>query len=136
VKAFKDHQASFTFAVWSSFKVYFVFTDDLVASRRKRYGTAGAAADGTIDALFTRGAGGYGHLFFKKDASAAIITHECCHAIWYLFEWAGVQKWDNETLAYHLGHLVGRVSDFQAKVLHSKNKRTHGKRNKKQRRTR
>jgi hypothetical protein len=112
-----DHQIVVTFNVWSDFKVYVVFTKDLAASRIKRYETAGVAADSSTAALFTKGAGGYGHLFFKPDACAEIIAHECCHAVWYLFEWAGVAKWDNETLAYHIGHLVGRVSEFQAEVL-------------------
>ena len=116
-KAFKDYQAVAKFDVWSDFKIYIVFTEDLAKSRIRRYETAGLAADSSTAALFTRGAGGYGLLFFKPDASAEVIAHECCHAVWYMFDWAGVKKWDNETLAYHLGYLVGLVSLFQAKVL-------------------
>jgi hypothetical protein len=114
---FKDHQTVVVFPAWSEFKIYAIFTDDLAASRIRRYETAGAAGDSSVSALFTRGAGNYGHLFFKPDASAEIITHECWHAIWWMFTWAGVTNWDNETTAYHLGYLVGKVSEFQAKIL-------------------
>jgi hypothetical protein len=116
-----DFEKRVTFKVWSDYKVYIVFTDDLAASRISRYETAGVAGESGTAALFTRGAGGYGHLFFLKDACARIITHECVHAIWALFDWSGVKQWDNETLAYHLGYLVGEVSEFQAKVLRESN---------------
>ena len=114
---FVDYQTRIKFDVWSDFKVYVVFTEDLAKSRIKRYETAGVASDSDTGALYTRGAGGYGHLFFKTDASAEVIAHECFHALWHMFNWAGVQEWDNETAAYHIGYLVGKVSLFQAKVL-------------------
>src|SRR5208282_5398543 len=118
-RKYKDFEKIIKFDIWSDFKVHVVFTTDLAQSRIERYDSAGAAADSSTAALFTRGAGGYGHIFFKPAACAQVIAHECCHAIWYMFEWAGVEKWDNETLAYHLGYLVGRVTDFQTKVLAS-----------------
>lgn len=122
-----DFEKRVTFNVWSDYKVYIVFTDDLASSRIARYETAGVAGEFGTAALFTRRTGGYGHLFFHKDACARVITHECVHAIWTLFDWAGVKQWDNETLAYHLGYLVGEVSDFQAKVLRSKIQRSKRK---------
>ena len=112
-----DYETCVKFDVWSEFKTYIIFTGDLAASRRRRYETAGAAGEEGTSALFTRGAGAYGHLFFRYDASAEVIAHECWHAIHAMFAWAGVKDWDNETVAYHLGYLVGRVSAFQAKVL-------------------
>lgn len=112
-----DFEEVVKFDVWSNFKVHIIFTDDLVESRIARYETAGVAGEFGTEALFTRGAGGYGHLFFKHDACARVIAHECWHAIWWMMTWAGVKDWDNETLAYHLGYLVGRASEFQAKVL-------------------
>lgn len=111
-----DFETVVKFDVWSAFKAHIVFTDDLAASRITRYETAGVAGDSSTEALFTRGAGGYGHLFFRPDACARVIAHECWHAIWWMMTWAGVEDWDNETLAYHLGYLVGKVSEFQAKV--------------------
>lgn len=114
---FEDYETLVKFDTWSDFKVHVVFSHDLAKARVKRYGTAGVAAEDGTAALFTRGNGGYGHLFLKPDACARIIAHECWHAVWWMFKWAGVEDWDNETCAYHLGYLVGRVSDFQAKVL-------------------
>jgi len=112
-----DYETTVKFAVWSNFTVHVVFTDNIARSRTGRYETAGAAADPDTAALFTRGAGGYGHLFFQSDACARIIAHECWHALWWMFQWAGATTWDNETTAYHIGYLVGKVSEFQAKVL-------------------
>jgi hypothetical protein len=110
-----DYQEVLRFPVWSGYRVYVVFTEDIAKSRMARYGTVGNAPG--ADALFTRGAGGYGHLFYKPAAAAGVIAHEAWHALWAMFKWAGVKKWDNETVAYHLGYLVGTVSRFQAKVL-------------------
>jgi len=123
----EDFEKVVKFNVWSDYRVYIVFTDDLAKSRIARYETAGVASESGTAALFTRGAGGYGHLFFKMDAAAGIIAHECVHAIWAMFDWAGVKQWDNETLAYHLGYLVGEASEFQAKVLSKiqRSKRNH-----------
>jgi len=112
-----DFEETVKFLCWSDFKIHIIFSNDLAKSRIARYDTAGVAADSSTEALFTRGAGGYGHLFFKHDACARVIAHECWHAIWWMMTWAGVKDWDNETLAYHLGYLVGRASEFQAKVL-------------------
>src|SRR5208337_1705817 len=112
-----DFEETVKFLCWSDFKVHIIFSNDLAESRIARYDTAGVAADSSTEALFTRGAGGYGHLFFKHDACARVIAHECWHAIWWMMMWAGVKDWDNETMAYHLGYLVGRASEFQAKVL-------------------
>jgi hypothetical protein len=114
---FGDYEQKVLFEVWSNYAVHIVFTDDLAKSRIARYGSAGAAGDIGTGALFTRGNGGYGHLFFQIDACARVLTHEAWHAVWAMFEWAGVKDWDNETVAYHLGYLVGKISDFQAKVL-------------------
>jgi hypothetical protein len=112
-----DYEMVVRFEPWSAFKVYVIFTDDLAKARVARYGSAGVAAEEGTAALFTRGNGGYGHLFLHPDSCARIIAHECWHAVWWMFKWAGVADWDNETCAYHLGYLVGKVSEFQAKVL-------------------
>ncbi len=116
-----DYEKSVHFTVWSDFEVHVVFSNDLNASKRARYHCDGP---GNASAFFTRGEGGHGHIFYKMDVAAETIAHEAWHAIHYMFEWAGVTEFDNETCAYHLGYLVGMISAFQAKVLGVKSSNT------------
>jgi hypothetical protein len=112
-----DYEKVIRFSVWSNYDVHIIFTDDIVKSRMGRYGTAGAAGSGQTGAMHSTTQDGHSHLFYKPTASAEIITHEAFHAIWCMFNWAGVQDWDNETTAYHLGWLVGHITKFQSKVV-------------------
>lgn len=115
-----DLECTICFPVWASYKVHVIFTADIVKSRMSRYGTAGAAGSGQTGAMHSCTQDGHSHLFYKINAPAEIITHEAWHAIWAMFDWAGVEEWDNETTAYHLGWLVGHITKFQAKVLNIK----------------
>ena len=115
-----DFEKVIRFSVWSNYDVHVIFTEDIVKSRMGRYGTAGAAGSGQTGALHSSTVDGHSHLFYKPTASAEIITHEAFHAIWAMFNWTGVKDWDNETTAYHLGYLVGRITTFQSKVLRGK----------------
>ena len=115
-----DFEKVIRFPVWSNYDVHVIFTDDIIKSRMGRYGTAGAAGSGQTGAMHSSTGDGHSHLFYKPAASAEIITHEAFHAIWQMFAWSGVDRWDNETTAYHLGHLVGKITTFQSKVLRGK----------------
>lgn len=53
-----------------------------------------------------------GFMILNFNASAGTIAHESWHAVRHLFKSLGV-KLDNETVAYHLEHLVRFVTDFQ-----------------------
>lgn len=117
-----DYEEKVVFSVWAGYTVHIIFTESLVSSRFARYTTAGSIDDQT-SALHSCTGDGHSHLFLSPEASAEVIAHEAFHAIWAILDWAGVEKYDNETLAYHLGHLVGHVSRFQAKVLDVKSKR-------------
>lgn len=59
-------------------------------------------------------------LFFKEDADAEQIAHESYHVIARMFRWCGIiedtEMTCGETVAYHLGHLVGQLTRAQ-KVL-------------------
>lgn len=51
-------------------------------------------------------------LILHLDAPPAVIAHECWHSICKLLQNRGAEL-DNETVAYHLGYLVGEVHKFQ-----------------------
>jgi hypothetical protein len=55
-----------------------------------------------------------GYLVLGLTPDAGTIAHEASHAIQELFRWAGARR-DEETFAYHLDYLVGRVHKFLAK---------------------
>lgn len=128
-----DYQKIVTFPVFSNYTVYIVFTDSISESKFKRYGNR----DETDNAhgLHVSTKSGDSHLLYKiEDAPTGILAHEAWHAIFRMFEWAGVEL-DNESVAYHLGYLVQRVSDFKNKLIDngigvksSSEKVKHGKR--------
>ena len=68
-------------------------------------------------------------LFFPFTANASTIGHECWHAVRRMLLFAGTDL-ENETVAYHLGWLIGEVTKFQ-KIAKSKRKVFNGKRNNK-----
>ena len=51
-------------------------------------------------------------LVLPQDADAATIAHEASHAVRELLRVHGARN-DNETFAYHLDYLVGRIHKFQ-----------------------
>lgn len=112
-----DYERKVTFDAWNSYDVFIVFTESIAQSRTKRYGSAGGS-DGA-KALHVSAEGGRSHLFFKiGNAPSGVIAHECWHAIRRMMvEWAGVEDLDNETVAYHLGWLVGKVVDFRNDLI-------------------
>lgn len=52
-----------------------------------------------------------GHLLFEMEADESTIAHEASHAVRAMFKSVGARS-DDETFAYHLGHLVGRLHRF------------------------
>lgn len=51
------------------------------------------------------------YLVFGPDADAGTIGHEASHAVRALFQAVGVRN-DEESFAYHLGHLEARIHKF------------------------
>lgn len=117
-----DYELKVKFPVFSGYTIHVVLTSDLRASHVSRYGDGGLADDASTAAFYTSAGTGHSHLFCTKDAPAGILTHEAWHAIYGMFEWAGAEL-DNESVAYHLGYLVDKIAQFQAKVLLVKSKR-------------
>ena len=63
---------------------------------------------------------------FKADINT--VTHEAYHAVRRmlehigigLYETAGIEQLDNETVAYHLGYVVGRINAAQVAAIKSR----------------
>jgi hypothetical protein len=54
------------------------------------------------------------HLFFHPDADESTIAHESWHAIRRMLTYCGAEI-ENETVAYHLGFLVGAITKMKKK---------------------
>jgi hypothetical protein len=50
-------------------------------------------------------------VFFKGRPDLGTIAHEAFHAVTQMFDWCGV-KYDEETVAYHLGYTVNCICSF------------------------
>jgi len=63
----------------------------------------------------------FGWIVFGQNPDEATVAHEASHAIRVLFAGLGVRN-DNETFAYHLDFLVGRIHKFlkAGKMQHKK----------------
>jgi hypothetical protein len=118
-----DYEKLIKFPVWSNYKVEVIFTEDLLDSYFSRYGEAGLAGNPLTDALHTTQSG-ISQIFYAPTAPARVISHESWHAIFAMFKWAGVENYDDETIAYHLGWLIGEITEFQNTVFEHLKSRT------------
>jgi hypothetical protein len=98
------------FPVWNT-HVKVTFTDNVFESIRKR-DKSYTVADCTAMCMHQEGDDRASMLILDEIAPPNIIAHECWHAIHRLLTGSDA-KLDNETVAYHLGYLVGEVHKFQ-----------------------
>lgn len=113
-----DYETFARFPVFSNFTVYIVFTGDIQKSYTARYGTRRSPDTDRTEALLAYG-GKCAHAIFQLGNSCSgTIAHESYHAIRYMFDdFEGVEQMDNEVVAYHLGYLVQKVTDFKCKLI-------------------
>lgn len=109
-----DYEAVIGFAVWSNYQLHIVFTEDIQHSYKKRYPTGKADVE-NADGLHVATNDGESHLFFPMHATPNSIAHESWHATRRLLEYCGAEL-DNETVAYHIGYIVGEVHKFKSKI--------------------
>ncbi len=113
------HEATFTFPVLCDYRVFVVFTEDIGASvdylaDRDNFNLISSdnrLVDCVACHLHPEGRG-HSYIVFNPTARAGSIAHECWHMINNLMEFTGV-KLDDEFVAYHLGHAVQQVVEFQ-----------------------
>lgn len=106
------------FPVFAGYTIYIIFTNDVVVSRKKLDETIGEVFDcDTALALHCHSIlpkhTATAWLIFPFTACAGTVAHECWHAIKRLLDWAGCERYENETVAYHLGFLVNEVTKLQ-----------------------
>ena len=106
----RNRRTSVTFPVFSGYKVSVIHARNIEnTGRRLRVDMAGCAAAYVSDPDVKGGV-----IVLGPDADEATVAHEASHAIRAMLAWAGARN-DNETFAYHLDFLVGRIHKFLRK---------------------
>jgi hypothetical protein len=104
---------SVDFAVWR-YIVYVVFTSDLQAAADELdLGDHGLNENTEAAAVHLEDASAT-YLLLNPNADSGTVAHESWHAIRRMLTYCGAEI-ENETVAYHLGFLVGAVAKFQKK---------------------
>ena len=104
----KNRSTKVLFPVFKDYEVRVIFSRDLVKTGRR---LKEDLADCEAAFVTHDDAPGYGWLVFPCIPPPGLISHEASHAIEALFAFAGAAR-DEESFAYHLEYLVGRIHKF------------------------
>src|ERR1700687_3977653 len=117
ITEFGDYATWVTFEVMASYQVRVIITKDLDKSAIGRLSHKPEVhGDGFV---FNVTGEGRSYLFLAHNAPEATVAHECWHIVHRIMDWCGAEL-DNETVAYHLDHLVEKVYEFK-KAIKSRN---------------
>jgi hypothetical protein len=97
----------------ANFQVRLVFTNDLAKSATARIGQRPEVFEGGF--VFNVKGEGRSYLFLDLTADEATVAHESRHIVHRIFDWCGAEL-DNETVAYHLDHMVEKVYEFKKAI--------------------
>ena len=117
---------SFTIGWASEFEVNVCITPDVLASRHHREPLLGPLERITDPAALFCAKGNAGYLFLPVVFDPDTVAHEVYHLIDYMMDRLGVVNRDGEVMAYHLGWVVGKVSEIYLRI--SKNAKKVDKR--------
>lgn len=97
--------------------IEFVYTNNISKSRNDRsekLGILSKQLDSNIDGICCEN--GYNiTLFVSNKASIGVIAHEAYHAVLAIFRYIGVDQYDEEITAYHLGYIVDEMYKIMKK---------------------
>jgi hypothetical protein len=100
----RNRRAIVRFPVFNGYEVRVILSRDVPATCRR------LQADPDCSACFVPD-GNRGYLVLPVNVDAGTIAHEASHAVQALFTAVGARR-DEETFAYHLDFLVGRIHGF------------------------
>lgn len=58
----------------------------------------------------------FSHMVLPFDVTPGVIAHEASHVVWGIMKFIGAE-FEDEVVAYHIGHLVGKVHAWQKEIL-------------------
>lgn len=95
-------------------EILFIYTNKIPKARNKRSDKLGKLEnklDKDVDGLFCEYKGNMAILIDER-ATAGVISHEAYHAVINIFTSIGVEEFDQEIVAYHLGYIVDEITNF------------------------
>lgn len=105
------------FPVLNNFTVIVEFTGDIKKSLLRREETRQVEIEDGVGGLAVHRADRMrSFVFLKHDSTIGDVTHECWHAIRHMMNHLGIAL-DSETVAYHLGYLVQKVSELRMRKV-------------------
>lgn len=102
----RNRRSLVRFPVFNDYRVHVILARDVQATARKLH-----ADDGPCVAFFLPGEKQGWLVLGPKARDADTVSHEASHAVRELLRFHGAKN-DEETFAYHLGFLVGRIHKF------------------------
>lgn len=113
-----DIESYWSFNVgWASdFEVNVCITPDILASRNHRNPILGPLERITDPAALFCAQGNAGYLFLPVVFDPDTVAHEVYHLIDYFMDRLGVRDRDGEVMAYHMGWIVGKISEIYLRV--------------------
>ncbi len=104
----RNRATTIRFHVFSGYSIRVILSGNLERTGRRLQ----ADCRGDAAAFITHEeAPGHAWLLLPPKPDAATIAHESSHAVRALFRFAGAKS-DDESFAYHLDYLVGRIHRF------------------------
>lgn len=109
----KDRTKSFKFPVFCDYEIKVVSTNDFEKTF-KRFKLPFDEDDKTAGALTIHCQDeAISYIFIPYKVSLDLMVHEAYHAIRHMLLKHSVKIDDNEVVAYHLGYLVQKISDWR-----------------------
>lgn len=108
-----EHYYTFNVGWANEFEVNVCVTPDVRESRGHRDEILGTLPEriGSPVALFC-GKNNKGYMFFPLIFDPDTVAHETYHLVDYMMDRLGVEVRDCEVMAYHIGWIVGKVSEI------------------------
>ena len=107
----RNRRTSIRFPIFADFNVCVIVSRDVTRTGH-RLGVD--LADASAAWVTSTEKPGRGWLVLGLKPSEDTIAHEAAHAVRHILRYVGARP-DDETYAYHLGYLVGRIHKFLAK---------------------
>jgi hypothetical protein len=120
ITEFGDYATWVTFDVMAGYRVRVILSNDLDKSAEARLNDKPSDVNGGGFVFNVKGVG-RSYIFLKHDAPECTVAHECWHIVHRIMAWCGAEL-DNETVAYHLDHMVEKVYQFKNAIKSSTTK--------------